>query len=109
MEVFKFRPISQPVRTDTFTITSVQFGDGYEQNAGNGINNRRQGWQLEFGPDESQAVRDFLIRHAGHRSFEWTNPDGEVGRYAVKKPLTTKYLASGIRVLSCNFEQVFYP
>ncbi len=60
------------------------FGDGYSQSGGTGINNKTQEWShkavgsLAAG-QELRLMRDFLDRHEGYKSFFWTPPGGTQG------------------------------
>lgn len=63
------------------------FGDGYVQSGGTGINTRSETWdgmtiigRLEAG-DDLLGARAFLDRHEGYKSFLWTPPGGVQGRY----------------------------
>ncbi|MCO8251100.1 phage tail protein [Comamonas thiooxydans] len=82
-EIFGWRPLSEPRGTVSHRTLRAQFGDGYAQVAGDGINPRKQSWPLEFRGRAGQIkpIRDFLDRHAGARSFTWTPPLGDPGHY----------------------------
>ncbi|MEQ9911973.1 phage tail protein [Pectobacterium polaris] len=60
---------------------SIQFGDGYRQRSGDGINGESQSWPLTFVGDNSyvQPIVSFLRRHKGYTAFQWTNPLPELG------------------------------
>ena len=54
----------------------TQFGDGYGQSAGDGINPERQTWQIvtvDLNPTDFETVRAFLKTNAG-LYFDWTPP-----------------------------------
>ncbi|MGF6595202.1 phage tail protein [Pseudomonas sp. 2835] len=89
------------------------FGDGYTQSGGTGINTKSEDWDhqmtggLEPG-DELREVRDFLDRHEGYRSFLWIPPGGTQGRYKVNGyKLDPK--GAGLFTLSFKMKQVFTP
>ncbi|KPY70296.1 phage tail protein [Pseudomonas syringae] len=89
------------------------FGDGYSQSGGVGINNRTEAWDVtvtgRYGPGQKlQQVRDFLDRHEGYKSFIWTPPGGVQGFYKAKgyKPNT---LGGGLHSISANFKQTSKP
>ncbi|WP_439895414.1 phage tail protein [Pseudomonas syringae] len=92
---------------------SNDFGDGYSQSGGLGINNKSQAWDVsvtgKFGDGQKlQQVRDFLDRQEGYKSFLWTPPGGAQGRYRANGyKLST--LGGGLHTLSANFKQVFNP
>jgi phage-related protein len=59
-------------------------GDGYEQRAPDGINNLEQKWSLRFETrttTEANAITSFLETQAGVVAFDWTAPDGTVGKW----------------------------
>ena len=60
----------------TLRTRTSQFGDGYAQESGDGLNGESQSWSLTFGglPDEVGPILDFIRRHKGYRSFLWTRP-----------------------------------
>ncbi len=72
------------------------FGDGYTQAGGIGINTKSETWNLTHSGvmavgEELPLVRDFIDRHEGYKAFIWTPPGGVQGRYRCKgyksKPL----------------------
>lgn len=92
---------------------SNDFGDGYSQSGGLGINNKSQAWDVsvtgKFGDGQKlQLVRDFLDRQEGYKSFLWTPPGGTQGRYRANGyKLST--LGGGLYALATTFMQVFTP
>lgn len=89
------------------------FGDGYTQAGGIGINTKQQSWDHSISGrmvqgDDLKGVRDFLDRHEGYKSFLWTPPGGSPGRY---RATGYKLVASGagLLTLSVTFKQVFNP
>lgn len=77
-----------PARVDkTGQITDrnlvTQFGDGYAQRTGDGINTKQEKWPLSFVGREKKIkpIKDFLDRHASRKTFLWTPPLGEQGTY----------------------------
>ncbi|WP_263225132.1 phage tail protein [Pseudomonas alabamensis] len=89
------------------------FGDGYTQSGGTGINNKSQEWghqatgRLEDG-QELRLMRDFLDRHEGYRSFQWTPPGGSQGRYKVNGYKLDPQ-GAGLFKLTFTMKQVFTP
>lgn len=90
-----------------------EFGDGYVQSGGIGINTKSQVWNLthtgslEAG-DELPLVWAFLDRHEGYKSFFWTPPGGIQGYYKCTgyKP---RPLGNDNFTLSFVFKQVYRP
>ncbi|UVL70598.1 phage tail protein [Pseudomonas protegens] len=90
-----------------------EFGDGYVQSGGTGINGKSQEWthqaagSLEAG-QELRLMRDFLDRHEGYKSFFWTPPGGTLGRYKVKDYKLDPQ-GAGLFRISFTMKQVFTP
>ncbi|WP_038180281.1 phage tail protein, partial [Xenorhabdus bovienii] len=88
---------------------SVQFGDGYKQTSGDGINSQRESWPLSFvgALFEIEPIIAFLREHQGWRSFKWRNPLSELGLYQAGK---FNIQANGIYfTLSVTFTRVYHP
>ncbi|MHA6196823.1 phage tail protein [Pseudomonas wadenswilerensis] len=89
------------------------FGDGYVQSGGTGINTRSQEWShqavgsLDAGQEVCQ-IRDFLDEHEGYRSFLWTPPGGVAGRYKVNGYKLDPQ-GAGLFKISFTMKQVFTP
>jgi len=111
MEIFKWKPIKGAQGTETARVLTAQFGDGYSQNAADGINNAVQSWPLSFlgrTKVEAEAIVSFFRRHKGYRSFLWTPPLGLPGFYKVAS-FQTAPMGSGFYTITATFEQVFKP
>lgn len=106
METFDWCPQIGPEGSYTYQTYSAQFGDGYKQEVGVGINNEVQSWPLEFEGNRAyiEPVRDFLRAHAGHKPFMWTPPMGEVGSY-VAPAFQLRAIGYDAFLLSVTFEQ----
>ncbi|SDV51675.1 phage tail protein [Chitinasiproducens palmae] len=93
----------------TFGVDKVQYGDGFAQRTGQGLNACVAAWPVsltDFAVTVSPIV-DFLNRHKGARAFMWTPPYGDAalftcGKYRVSRrgPLLT---------IEATFEQTFSP
>lgn len=94
----------------TFRTRKAQFGDGYTQVAGDGINNRGQQWSLEFVDDEAtiKAIMAFLDNHAGIKSFFWNPPLTSKGLFRCETYKPTA-LGGGVFSISATFIQSFAP
>jgi len=60
-------------------VRRVAFGDGYEQRAGDGINNNLQTWDLTFSKrtdTEIEEILAFLTVAGGVALFDWEPPAG---------------------------------
>ncbi|WP_340618608.1 phage tail protein [Xenorhabdus entomophaga] len=90
-------------------VRSVQFGDGYKQTSGDGINARRESWPLSFVGTlpEIEPVITFLREHQGWRAFKWRNPLSELGLYQAGK---FNIQANGSHfTLSVTFTRTYHP
>lgn len=113
-ETFTWAVYSKPPSVEYEAITrSAQFGDGYAQEAPDGINNERQTWELElWGHKDLDGTGDakaFLrLRRQRGESFLWTPPDEAEGLYRCTKLSAVDELEGYLR-LTCTFEQTFQP
>lgn len=90
-----------------------EFGDGYTQAGGIGINTKSQSWDISavgrlVAGDDLLGIRDFLDRHEGYKSFLWTPPGGALGRYSANGYKLTAG-GAGIITLAATFKQVYRP
>jgi phage-related protein len=110
-DTFIWKPIGTPSGPVNLRVKSVVFGDGYSQEAGDGLNNKSHpGWQLQFAGTEAemQTIADFFDAHAGWQSFYWTPPLGVQGRYKVKT-YTPQQQGPDIYTITATFEEKFTP
>lgn len=109
-QTFVWCPRIDPEGTSSFRVLSAQFGDGYKQSVGDGINNEVRSWPLEFvgKGDYVKPIRDFLRAHQGYKPFKWTPPMDIEGLFEVKEFRLTPHGAN-VYTLSATFEQRFAP
>ncbi|HBY9809075.1 TPA: phage tail protein [Klebsiella aerogenes] len=83
LETFDWSPLNGPTGDIKYATRSVQYGDGYDQVTGDGINPESQSWPLTFTgyKEDIMPILKFLRRHGEARSFIWVNPLGEMGLY----------------------------
>lgn len=83
---------SQASSTVGYTVRTAQMGDGYVQEAGEGVNNKLESWDVSWvGTDtECNAMMDFFDALGGYKSFYWTNPLGKIGLWKCKNPKPTE-------------------
>jgi len=110
IDIFTWCPRINAQQEVTFTTRRAQFGDGYKQVSGDGINSRVQSWSLEFTGDEAyiSAIKSFLDSCQGSKSFQWQPPLEPLGLYRCDTYKPTA-LGAGIYNLSATFEQAFAP
>lgn len=77
-------------------VREVQFGDGYKQVTGDGINSEKESWPLTFSGswDFIEPIVQFLREHNGYRSFKWRNPLFQLGLYTAGKFTVTPTFAN---------------
>ncbi|MCS5452493.1 phage tail protein [Enterobacter huaxiensis] len=87
---------------------TTQFGDGYSQSVGDGLNSRSQKWDLEFVGNEKTIsdIAAFLDEHAGIKSFLYKAP---LNPKSLFRASTYKVTALGNKnySLSVAFTQAF--
>ena len=75
METFTFKPTLESSTGSVKPRTlSAQYGDGYRQVVGDGLNNLPQTWSLQFSGNEEEIkeVKDFLDAREGRvRKILW--------------------------------------
>ncbi|EMJ7956573.1 phage tail protein [Enterobacter chengduensis] len=110
-DTFTWATQVSPTATDTINLFTVQFGDGYEQVAINGINNVTEEWELTWTGKKKDvsAIRAFLHTHA-HQSFWWSNPWGEKKLYRVKPDsIKPTFISGKVVSVAFTFKQAFAP
>jgi len=110
VETFEWCPSIDATSTPEYRNRSSKFGNGYEQVAGDGPNNRTDTWPLTFVVKEAVAleIKEFLDRHAGHKSFFWTPPLGELSFFRATAP-AVRVNGAGMFTLTTTFTQSFLP
>lgn len=110
-ETFTWCPRTDPDGKSSFRVLSAQFGDGYAQEAGDGINNEIRSWPLQFVGSENyiKPIRNFLRRHAGFKPFSWTPPmETEPGLFVVRE-FSLRPMGGKVYTLAATFEERFAP
>lgn len=116
IETFTFCPRVNPEGAFTQRTRSIQFGDGYTQRAGDGINGESQSWPLTFVGDDAhiQPIIAFLRRHKGYMSFRWVNPLADLGLYCCPDGFNVTALGKNSRgdqvfQLTATFVTAYHP
>lgn len=111
IETFLWRTQGVPEGSFNQRVRTAQFGDGYKQVAGDGINPETQSWPLTFQglEKEMMPILAFIRRHTT-KSCQWTAPYGVVGLWRVTAD-SIKAVPVGGNVMSVSFtfEQSFKP
>lgn len=107
-DIFTWCPYIEPTGTGTFRVRSAQFGNGYRQVAGDGINNEVQSWPLTFRGRESYVLEilGFLRARKGFIPFAWTPPLGVASLFTCASWSVTPH-GAGMYTLTATFEQYF--
>nr|WP_113865017.1 phage tail protein [Brenneria salicis]NMN90982.1 phage-related protein [Brenneria salicis ATCC 15712 = DSM 30166]RBP66474.1 phage-related protein [Brenneria salicis ATCC 15712 = DSM 30166]RLM32067.1 phage tail protein [Brenneria salicis ATCC 15712 = DSM 30166] len=116
METFTFCPRVNPEGEFTQRTRAVQFGDGYTQRSGDGINSESQSWPLTFVGDNTfiQEIMAFLRRHNGYTAFQWVSPLSELGLYCCPDGFNVTALGKNSRgvqmfQLTATFITAYHP
>ena len=105
-QVVSWAPLVGLEGQSSFAVLSAKFGDGYEQTAADGIQNKRAEWPLSF-TDNNVVIAEiaaFLDLHAGWKAFLWTPPLGVEGEFKASK-YALKPLGGNMYTLSVTFRQ----
>lgn len=99
-------PIWTSKRNTATRILKQNFGDGYSQRAGDGINTTADAWDVEFRGTSTviDAIVVILETKAGHTYFTWSYMSTQKW---VCKQWSYGDLGHGERSLSATFEEVF--
>lgn len=94
-------------------VIGTRFGDGYEQDAPDGLNPQHQEWDLVHAEVERALVDEieaFILPGLGHARFDWV-PLGKTTAIKVKCTSYRKVQTPvwGFFDLSLRFQQVFEP
>ena len=106
METFTWAVRIEPVGDVGFAVAEAVFGDGYSQQAAEGINNVTEAWQVSIRgmAEKISAVDTFLRRHGGFKRFLWTPPGGVEGVYLAKAFQKTPHNSLGVATITVKFE-----
>lgn len=109
METFTWCPQNEMEEEPTFNVGSIQFGDGYKQEFGQGINNVSFSYNAEFlgKPADMELIIQFILRHQGYKPFKWTPPGKTEEMFFVAKDLQVLHESSLVKRVSARFEQRF--
>ena len=111
MPTFNWAPSAESQMVVKPRILQAKFGDGYTQEAPDGINHLLRTWQVYFKnrtTTECDAIEAFLVAQAGYLPFDWTPPNGAAGKWKCGLPNGwTRTRHSGqVGSITCTFEEV---
>lgn len=111
MATFTYTPSFQATEISKPRTRVVQFGDGYEQRVGFGLNRDPKRWELQF-KNRTDTERDniigFLEARAAVESFDWTPPYGSAGKYVCRE-WRVNMESCNFNDITAAFEEVFEP
>lgn len=83
---FQWRVQASPSNQRAFTTRDIQFGDGYIQSLGEGMNAVVQSYSISWTGSYTDclAIMTFLDNLGGYKSFFWTDPMGNLGLFRCK-------------------------
>ncbi len=89
-------------------VRTARFGDGYEQRVADGINSAPKSWALTFTRPAAEAdvVLAFFVARNGVEAFDWTDPEGEAGKYVCRE-WSSALIGPVAKSITATFEQVF--
>tara|TARA_R100000458_G_scaffold32596_1_gene29983 strand:+ start:313 stop:648 length:336 start_codon:yes stop_codon:yes gene_type:complete len=111
MATFSYTPSFPATERSNPRITTVSFGDGYEQRLAYGENRDPKDWNLVFSNrtnTERDNITAFLEARGGVESFDWTDPLGATGKYKCSD-WSVDMSSFNKNTVRANFMQVFEP
>lgn len=110
MELFDFPVRYDASHTAQHRVKIANFGDGYTQRAGDGLNTKTTSWDLSCtGPlNLIHQVQAFLDAHGGYKAFAW-NPPGQPQALFTCETYKVQSKGAEIFTMSFTFEQTFHP
>lgn len=110
IETFSWPPDDEAASDNKLRVRKSQFGDGYAQVVGDGLNGESDSWSLTFGgvAEETQPILAFIRRHKGFKSFLWVPPGGDLGLYRCET-FGIQRRPGGVGVVTATFERAYQP
>lgn len=112
MELFDYNVQARASMRASFRTLRADFGDGYSQEAGDGINTLTDSWTISVKGRLSGVVGDvksFIDRHGGYRAFEWEAPVGGRKLFKCREGYSLTHEPLDMYTLSATFEEVHQP
>lgn len=91
-----------------YPVTSITFGDGYEQRAPRGLAPAKRSWQVQRTAETVTiaAIEAFLDRHQGVTPFRWRPCPEDDWLTVLVRQRSKQPLGKGYAMLSWTFEEV---
>ncbi len=112
MAVFTYTAEYEVTGKEKPMITSVNFGDGYEQRQAFGLNTLKKSFPLTFSyrsDAEATAIIEFFRARNGVESFTWTAPFESTPALWVCREWDRQIKRAGLSTVTATFEKVFDP
>jgi len=108
METFNYVPAPGQSKSVTPRVLTAQFGDGYSQRIGDGINIKPRIYSLTFNRkmDELLAIESFLDARKGIEAFIWTPLNSTQGVWICDSWSKVDILLS-VGSITATFTEVF--
>jgi len=94
------------------TVTTIKFGDGYEQRTAYGLNSNPRKWNLRFSNrsvSDIDDIEEFLNARGATESFDWTGMRGDESVVVVCREWSRTTDHANSDTLTATFEEVFEP
>jgi len=93
-------------------VKEIEFGDGYRNVIGDGINQDIEEWSLEFRPMDSTSIYNLetLLKNSlnGTANYlSWTPPNDTVTKYWTAHEINKRYLANNFWQISCRLRREY--
>jgi phage-related protein len=109
-DLFIWVPSYEPEESHAPRLNSAQGGDGYSQDAPDGLNHDPMHWVLTFEHclrDEADAISGFLKSKGGHTPFYWVSPTGDIGALYKCKTWSRSQSGPSTFRIRAQFDQSF--
>lgn len=110
MAVFTYTPSKGFTKQSNPRVLVAQFGDGYSQRLGDGINPVSESWSLNFGSIDittAQNIVSFFETHKGYIAFDWTPPGDLTAIKVICDNWSAQYESHISRTLTASFKRVY--
>lgn len=108
---WRIQAASQPTLSSKDAVRTAQFGDGYKQVSGTGLNDEVLNYAFSFtgDPITAREIYAFLRRHKT-KSFTFAPPGGVLTLWRVEADsLQRVTLSKKVETVTATFEQAFKP
>lgn len=111
-KTFTWRPQVESDARVTHRTLGVQFGDGYEQVAGDGINTRREQWSVVFVASKATIadIKAFIDSLGGYEPFWFTTSNGAQKLFTCngyRESVKSNSNGTGVSQVSAEFTEYF--